>query len=139
MRGEFDPPAYMDNTERSPGLLLDSLTQFPAVYDFQLVVRRPAVQQSQAAGGSASSDAGSDRGSQGLAGGVAAEQAVLERYRRLIAEVTAADIAPADCCVKPRLGGKYISLTIPARVQAAHVVDLVWAALAGDGDVLMKY
>lgn len=138
MRGEFDPPAYMDNTERSSGLLLDSLTQFPATYDFQLVVRRQAEQQGPPATGSGSGDA------QGLeaAGAAAAaegEQAVLERYRRLIADVTAADIAAADCSVKPRLGGKYLSLTIPARVQAAHVVDLVWDALAGDSRVMMKY
>lgn len=31
MRGEFDPPEFMNNTERTSGLLLDSLTQFPAV------------------------------------------------------------------------------------------------------------
>lgn len=31
MRGEFDPPEFMDNSERSSGLLLDSLMQFPTV------------------------------------------------------------------------------------------------------------
>ncbi|KAL4448122.1 hypothetical protein ABPG75_005341 [Micractinium tetrahymenae] len=147
MRGEFDPPAYMDNTERSSGLLLDSLTQFPAVYDFQLVVRRQeAAQQGQGQAAPGSSSGGSSSGSGGgqaaaasEAAGADAEQAVLERYRRLIAETTAADIAPADCSVKPRMGGKYLSLTIPARVQAAHVVDLVWAALADDQNLIMKY
>lgn len=141
MRGEFDPPAYMENTERSSGLLLDSLTQFPATYDFQLVVRRQAtLQQGQAATGSPSSNGGDGQGAAPAAQAAAeAEHAVLERYRSLIADVTAADIAIADCSVKPRLGGKYLSLTIPARVQAAHVVDLVWEALAGDSDVMMKY
>jgi hypothetical protein len=47
MRGEFDPPAFMENTERSSGLLLDSLTQFPAVYEFQLVVKQQAGQAQQ--------------------------------------------------------------------------------------------
>ncbi len=140
MRGEFDPPAYMENTERSSGLLLDSLTQFPATYDFQLVVKRQATQQEQSAAGSPGSGGGNGQGAAAAAGAAAeAEHAVLERYRSLIADVTAADIAPADCSVKPRLGGKYLSLTIPARVQAAHVVDLVWEALAGDSDVMMKY
>lgn len=39
MRGEFDPAPNVENTERTPGLLLDSLMQFPAVYTFNLVVK----------------------------------------------------------------------------------------------------
>lgn len=66
-------------------------------------------------------------------------QEVLEQYRQLIAETTADDVPPERCTVRERLGGKFVSLCIPARVQAAHVVDLVWAALADDTAVVMKY
>lgn len=149
MRGEFDPPAYAENTERASGLLLDSLTQFPATYEFQLVVKPQQAQQqgppgtaAEAAGAAVraadGSSSGAGNGSQ-LAAAEASDAAVLERYRQLIADTTAADIPPATCTIKRRLGGKYLSLTIPARVQAAHVVDLVWEALGGDPAVVMKY
>lgn len=36
LRGEFDPPPGVDNTERNPGLLLESLMQFPGTYSFQV-------------------------------------------------------------------------------------------------------
>ncbi|PSC68065.1 lipoate regulatory [Micractinium conductrix] len=132
MRGEFDPPADLPNTERQQGLLLDSLTQWPAVYQFQLVVK----QQPAAAAGEAAPASGEQQQQQQ---GSSPEQALLKRYRSLIADTTAADISPQDCTAKPRMGGRYVSLCIPARVQAAHVMDLVWAALADDPAVIMKY
>lgn len=95
-----------------------SLTQFPAVYDFQLVVK-----QALPAGDSAR----------------LAPAQLLAHYRQLIADTTAADIPLEQCTAKERLGGKFVSLSIPARVQAAHVLDLVWSALADDPAVLMKY
>lgn len=142
MRGAFDPPSYVENTERTPGLLLDSLLQFPTTYEFQLVLSRQAA---PAGGGSDDGSSSSGSGTSGGSGGsapdeqAAAAAALLERYRSLIADTTAADIPVEACTVKERLGGKYVSLTIPARVQAAHVVDLVWAALADDPAVKMKY
>lgn len=84
-------------------------------YEFQLVVKQPA---------------GSDR---------QPPQQLLERYRSIVADTTAADIPAEACTVKERLGGKFVSLCIPARVQAAHVIDLVWAALADDPALVMKY
>lgn len=39
IRGEFDPTPGVQNTERSSGLLLESLIQFPAPYSFQFVAR----------------------------------------------------------------------------------------------------
>lgn len=47
LRGEFDPPAWKDNTERTPGLLLDSLMQFPGQYTFSLVLKAQGVPQEQ--------------------------------------------------------------------------------------------
>ena len=92
---------------------------FPADYPFQLVIRRS--------------------GGGGGGGGGDVPQALLEHYRQLVAETCAADIPLERCSAKERLGGKYVSLCIPARVPSAHVVDLVFARLAGDADVLMKY
>lgn len=92
------------------GLLLDSLTQWPAVYQFQLVVK----QQPAAAAGEAAPASGEQQQQQQ---GSSPEQALLKRYRSLIADTTAADISPQDCTAKPRMGGRYVSLCIPARVQ----------------------
>ena len=39
MRGELDPAPGVANTERASGLLLDSLVQWPATYEFQFVLR----------------------------------------------------------------------------------------------------
>lgn len=83
-------------------------------YEFQLVVKQPADARQ-------------------------APEQLLERYRRIVADTTAANIPAEACTVKERLGGKFVSLCIPARVQAAHVVDLVWAALADDPALVMKY
>ena len=114
LRGDFDPPAYVHNTERSSSLLLDSPTQFPADYPFNIVVKQPAE-------------------------GRPTPDTVLRRFAALIAEVTGADVPLAACSAKERLGGKWVSLCIPARVQAAHVVDLVWAELDKDPAVQMRY
>ena len=131
MRGEFDPPAFMENTERSSGLLLDSLTQFPAVYEFQLVVKQQAGQAQQE--GQQQKEAQQEQAQQ------ESPQALLQRYCKLVADTTAAVIPLESCTVKERLGGKYVSLCIPARVQAAAVIDLVFAALAEDPAVIMKF
>lgn len=39
LRGDFDPPPTVENTERNNGLLMDSLIKWPATYDFQFVLR----------------------------------------------------------------------------------------------------
>ena len=95
---------------------LCSLTQFPSVYDFQMVVKQPADSDSQQA-----------------------PSHLLTHYRQLIANTTAADIPLERCTAKERLGGKFVSLSILARVQAAHVLDLVWVELSKDPSVVMKY
>ena len=115
MRGAFDPPAFVDNTERTSGLLLDSLVNFPTTYEFSVVVKQDDPAARQPAG------------------------ALLERFRALVADTAAADV-PADACTaKERFGGRFVSLSIPARVQAAHVVDLVLAAIGEQPGVIMKY
>ncbi|KAI3426499.1 hypothetical protein D9Q98_008864 [Chlorella vulgaris] len=126
MRGDFDPPSWETNTERSSGLLLDSLTHFPSTYEFNLVIKRP---QPTSAGGGADSSSTQQQ----------SPEALLERYRSAVAEACAADIALADCTVKERLGGKFVSLSIPATVQAAQVVEIVLQSFDNDPLVMMKY
>lgn len=124
MRGAFDPPAGTDNTERASGVLLDSLVRFPSVYPFQVVLR-------QGVSSSSSSNGSSD---------VRQTPAqLLERYRSIIAEACGADVPAEQCSVKERLGGKYVSLTIPARVPAAAVVQHVLESLKDDAMVVMRF
>jgi putative lipoic acid-binding regulatory protein len=122
MRGAFDPPPWADNTERAAGTLLDSLVQFPAIYPFQVVLKQ---------GASSSSDRSSHQQQ--------APDQLLERYRSIIAQACAADVSLEQCSVKERLGGKYVSLTIPARVPAAEVVHLVLDSLKDDPMVVMRF
>lgn len=112
LRGEFDPPAGVSNTERDVGLLLGSLgTTLPLVYDFKVVLKT---------GGADPSD-------------------LMEEMRQLVARVCHADVRPEDCRATLRKGGKYVSLSLPAQIAALEDVQRVMAALQGDLRVLMKY
>eukprot|EP00887_Chlorella_sp_A99_P007077 scaffold2.g7077.t1 len=147
IRGEFDPPPAAANTERESGLLLGCLTRFPTTYDFQLVVRTPQLARAGGSGGSAGAaasggvagaGAGADSGATSASSSSEA-QGLLERYRRRVADALGAEVPAAACSARPRLGGRYLSLTIPATVPAAAAVPAVLAALDGDPDVVMKY
>jgi putative lipoic acid-binding regulatory protein len=114
LRGEFDPAPNVANTERSVGLLMDSLVQWPLDYPFQLVVRNDA----------------EDRDG---------HEALVEEYRRLVESMCATTINPDTCSWKLRKGGKYVSICIPAAVTSQRIISDVFEALEGDQRVLMKY
>ncbi|GIL62753.1 hypothetical protein Vafri_16931 [Volvox africanus] len=42
LRGELDPPSWVENSERTPGVILSALYQFPRSYLFQVVGRPTA-------------------------------------------------------------------------------------------------
>lgn len=44
-----------------------------------------------------------------------------------------------QCTAKQRLGGKYVSLSIPVVVRAPEIVQQVFDELGRDPRVLMKY
>jgi putative lipoic acid-binding regulatory protein len=111
LRGDFDPPPGADNTERAAGLLLDSLVQWPARYDFQFVLRS----------------------------GGAAPAALTEELRAVVAAACQSDVAPEACTAKERKGGKYVSVTVPCTVRAPQLIQRVFDALEGDDRVIMKY
>jgi hypothetical protein len=111
IRGDFDPPPTIDNTERSTGVLMDSLVQWPAPYDFQFVVRP----------------------------GDAPAAAVAEEMRATVAAQAGVDVPPSAVVVKERKGGKFLSITVTATVRYPELIQRVFAALDGDARVLMKY
>jgi hypothetical protein len=39
LRGELDPPAWVPNSELSPGVLLSSLVDFPTMHEFSIVAK----------------------------------------------------------------------------------------------------
>eukprot|EP00891_Asterochloris_glomerata_P002910 jgi/Astpho2/2910/Aster-x1090 len=43
LRGEFDPGADVENTEKGQNLILGALVQFPAQHTFNVVVKPPVV------------------------------------------------------------------------------------------------
>ncbi|GAB4821213.1 hypothetical protein N2152v2_008259 [Parachlorella kessleri] len=111
LRGEFDPPPAAENTERAPGLLLDSLMAFPGTYTFNVVLRTE---------GAAPADVAAD---------VAA----------LVARVCQTQVDVGSCVIKERKGGKFVSLEVPALVRSAEVVHQVFAELETDTRVVMKF
>ena len=113
LRGDFDPPKTVENTERSSGLLLDSLLQWPCIYDFQFVLK--------------------------TSGSSASPGVLAEEMRRKVSEVCEVEVDEEKCSVKERKGGKYVSVTVPALVRYPVLIQRVFASLEGDDRILMKY
>ncbi len=111
IRGEFDPPPGSENAERTPGLLLDSLVQWPSVYDFQFVIRRDSM----------------------------AAEDLLEEMRLQVEKVCQWPVDKTACSLKERLGGKYLSIRIPATVRAPETIQKVFESFGNDERILMKY
>lgn len=114
LRGELNPPDWVENTERSPGLLLGSLFQFPREYLFQVVGKVPA----------------GDRDAF-----VSDIKGVVGRCCQVPLEGDGA----LTCSVTERLGGKYLSLCLEAVVRAPEIVSATYDELAKDPRVLMRF
>ncbi|KAG2496652.1 hypothetical protein HYH03_005472 [Edaphochlamys debaryana] len=117
LRGELDPPAWVENTERSSGVLLAALYQFPRSYCFQ-VVGRPEPGPS---GGDGSPDA--------FAADVAAT----------VAAVAQAEVPEGGVVIKPRMGGRYVSVSVDVVVRAPEIVEMVYQKLGEDSRVIMRF
>lgn len=119
LNGQFQPPPSVQDTERSTGLILDSLMHWPATYDFQFVLKT----------------------AQGEATSSPAE--ILEEMRVLVGRICSKEIEVSVCSVKERKGGKYVSVTVPAVVNGPEVIQRVFDTLEEDasfnGRILMKY
>ena len=67
-------------------------------------------------------------------------QQLLERYQQLVADASGARVPLEGCTAKVRLGGRFVSLCIPAMgVPSSTAVQAVFAALKGNPRVVMAY
>ena len=116
LNGQFQPPPTVEDTERSTGLILDSLMHWPATYDFQFVLKTQ---------------------------GTSSPAEILEEMRVVVGKVCAKEIDASTCVAKERKGGKYVSITVPAVVNGPEVIQRVFDTLEKDetfkGRILMKY
>lgn len=101
------------NTERNTGVLLSKVISFPTRYTFQVV------------------------------GAPGSEPGAAEAFTADVTAVVcgACEVAPADAevTVKPRLGGKYLSIAVTAMARAPEVVNAAFDKLAADGRVRMRF
>jgi putative lipoic acid-binding regulatory protein len=111
LRGDFDPPEGSGNTERTSGVLLDSLLSWPAVYTFNIVLRTHGLPPQQ----------------------------LVDEMRDLVNRTCSTTVAADECAVTERMGGKYLSLQIPALIRAPEFIQMVFTSLEGDTRVIMKY
>ncbi len=116
LNGQFQPSPSVQDTERSTGLILDSLMHWPATYDFQFVLKAQENQK---------------------------PEEILEEMRALVSKIAEKDIDVAVCGVKERKGGKYVSVTVPVMVNGPETIQSVFDTLENDesfkGRLLMKY
>ncbi|GBF99176.1 hypothetical protein Rsub_11621 [Raphidocelis subcapitata] len=117
LRGDLDPKPWEENTERAPGVLMQSLITWPADYTFSVV---------GASAGGCPEGRHADF-----------EADVLTTVARL----TEVPLPLPDGAVtrRPRLGGKYVSLSITVKVRAAEIVHAVCKELASDPRVKMSF
>ncbi|GLC37165.1 hypothetical protein PLESTB_000987000 [Pleodorina starrii] len=152
LRGELDPPEWVENSERTPGVILSALYQFPRSYLFQVVGRPTASPAATSATSTASSTASTASssvpaaapglqpaccgGGDGASGGKAA---FVADVTSLIARVVQAEVEEGKVEVKERLGGKYVSVAVEVVVRAPELVGMVYDELAKDPRVIMKF
>eukprot|EP00884_Botryococcus_braunii_P013330 jgi/Botrbrau1/21999/Bobra.0024s0015.1 len=110
IRGEFDPPKGVQNTERNTGLLLGSLKKFPLDYTFTVVARK-------------SQDSAS----------------LLQDVRQVIGRVCGCEITDEQCQVTERMQGKFLSIRISARISSPGLLDDVFDELGKDSRIMMRY
>ncbi|KAK9816968.1 hypothetical protein WJX72_007598 [[Myrmecia] bisecta] len=110
IRGEFDPPSNIENTERNDGVILSSLISFPADYTFHVVARSAEVPANFA-----------------------------EELSATIARVCQTDPSSYKVSVKDRLNGKFVSVQIEARVPSADQVKQTYVELGRQHKVVMKF
>ncbi len=122
LRGELDPPEWVDNTERTPGVILSSLFQFPKPYIFQVVGKPGPGQEGQEGGGKA-----------------AAADAFVEHVAGTVARVCQVPREEAVVEVKERMGGRFVSVSVEVVVRAPELISSVFEALEGDPRVVMKF
>lgn len=148
LRGELDPPAWRPNTERSPGALVAALLgPFPLDYEF-CAVGRPSQGQSPEA--FANELAALVHRAAACPGPVPSTTVVAEAEGDAAGDDDGgAPSSPAAKAKPPpppprvsfkeRLGGKYVKVSVTARVRSADLLEEGFTALAADPRVMMRY
>ncbi|KAG2438742.1 hypothetical protein HXX76_005287 [Chlamydomonas incerta] len=124
LRGELDPPEWVENTERSSGIILSALYTFPRMYTFQVV------------GKAGSSSSGSDGAS--TANGSAKDEFV-KAVVGTVSRVAQAEVEDGKVEVKERMGGKYVSVSVDVMTRAPEIVGMVYDELGKDPRVMMRF
>jgi putative lipoic acid-binding regulatory protein len=117
---------------------LSSLLTFPAAYTFT-VVGRPS--SSRSSSGSSSSGSGGDTTSDEDGSGSATTSAFVDEIVAKVARATETQLPlpEGSVSVTPRLGGKFVSLSVTVTVRAPEIVFAACAELKKDGRVKMAY
>ncbi|KAG2453392.1 hypothetical protein HYH02_001616 [Chlamydomonas schloesseri] len=121
LRGELDPPEWVENNERSSGIILSALYQFPRMYTFQVV-------------GKAGS--GSSGAADGAGGG---KDEFVKAVVSTVARVAQAEVEEGKVEVKERMGGKYVSVAVDVMTRAPEIVGMVYDELGKDPRVMMRF
>ncbi|PNW75570.1 hypothetical protein CHLRE_12g532000v5 [Chlamydomonas reinhardtii] len=128
LRGELDPPEWVENTERSSGIILSALYQFPRMYTFQVVGK---------AGSSSSSGSGAADGASGA--GSSGKDEFVKAVVGTVSRVAQAEVEDGKVEVKERMGGKYVSVSVDVMTRAPEIVGLVYDELGKDPRVMMRF
>lgn len=145
LRGDLDPKPWEDNTERAPGVIMQSLVQFPCAYTFQ-VVGASAKATGSSGNGSSGTDSSSSSGS-AAAAAADDDAALTARHADFVADVAAtvsrmAEVSPlpdGSVVVTPRLKGKFVSVKVTVTVRAAEVILAIADELKRDARVKMAF
>ena len=155
----------LQNTERNPGVLMQSLINFPCNYTFQVVGKPTAgpssstsssessssssngmiagASSSNGANSSSSGASSSGRDSSSTNGnGVVAKywaDPFLQDVVKVVSKVCQVEVNQSNVKVTERLKGKYISIGVEVRVRAPEIVRRVYEELGRNPRVTMKY
>ncbi len=139
---------HNQNTERNPGVLLGALVTFPCEHVFNAVGKIAPPPASAPSGGapepSAASSAAADASDGARSSGrEAALQALGEPFAADVVGTIervlqgAVDLSRVE--VKSRMGGRYVSVAVPATVRAPELVTAVHEQLGLDPRMVMRY
>jgi hypothetical protein len=135
LRGDLDPPAWRPNTERAPAPLVAALLgPFPLDYEFNVVAKKTSPDQCPEA-------LANELAAIVHSGAACPGPAPTTATTTTTAAEGGAGATKTTPLVtfKERMGGKFVSVCVTARVRSADLLEEGFAALAKDARVVMRY